>query len=163
MQTADRIDIVIADDHEIFRDGLKLMLEKSGQINVIGEAANGYELLEVTERMQPKVVITDIKMPLMDGVEATKQLKIKHPGMGIIALSMFDEEQLILEMLEAEALGYLLKNSDKEEIIQAISTVHMNEPYYCKHTSGKLAKLIAYSRNDHQRKMKEAEFTDSNT
>lgn len=159
-QTNNSISVVIADDHEIFRDGLKLMLQKAENVNLVGEAGDGKELLALIESVRPAVVITDIKMPVMDGVEATKLIKERYPDTGVIALSMFDDEQLILEMLEAGAHGYLLKNSDKFEITDAIQTVYDGKQYYCKFTSGKLAKLIALSRNNAQKKKKEAEFTD---
>ncbi len=154
------IKVLIADDHEIFRDGLKLMLSAAEKLDLVGEAANGKELLKLIESTQPDVVITDIKMPIMDGVEATKHIKEHHPSIEIIALSMFDDEELILEMLDAGAKGYLLKNSDKFEITDAVAAVHEGNSYYCKHTSGKLAKLIALNREKHDKKKKEAEFSD---
>lgn len=154
------IRIVIADDHEIFRDGLKLMLGATDNIHLADEAANGKELIRIVKKVKPNVVITDIKMPDMDGVEATKHIKANYPQTEVIALSMFDDEQLILEMLEAGAIGYLLKNSDKSEVIDAINNAYMHQPYYCKFTSGKLAKLIAFSKHNSEKKLKEAEFSE---
>lgn len=145
MKQTPPIRIVLADDHEIFRDGFKVMLRKQNEVELIGEASNGEELLEVVDRLRPDVVITDIKMPQMDGIEATKKLIVLHPRTGIIALSMFDEEGLIVEMLEAGAQGYLLKNAHKHEILDAIRTVHNNQTYYCSGTSVKLARLIGNS------------------
>jgi DNA-binding NarL/FixJ family response regulator len=84
-------------------------------------------------------------MPVMNGIEATKRLVKELPGIGIIALSMFDEENLIVDMLEAGAKGYLLKNVHKEEIITAVKSVYMDKPYYCRDTSNKLAQIIAKS------------------
>jgi DNA-binding NarL/FixJ family response regulator len=81
----------------------------------------------------------------MDGIEATKQIRKEFPGLGIIAFSMFDEDNLIVDMLEAGAKGYLLKNAQKEEIIAAIKTVNKGEPYYCRETTHKLAEMIANS------------------
>jgi DNA-binding NarL/FixJ family response regulator len=154
------IKVLIADDHEIFRDGLKLMLHKAENIELIGEAADGKELIKMVGTSNPDVVITDIKMPVMDGVDATKHIKEHFPEIQVIALSMFDDEQLILEMLDAGALGYLLKNSDKFEITDAIETVFEGKPYYCKFTSGKLAKLIALNRDKKDKKKKEADFSE---
>ena len=156
---SENIKLAIADDHEIFRDGLKLMLEKAGCIDLVGEAANGMELIKLVKDKLPHVVITDIKMPGMDGVEATTHIRKHFPHIKVIALSMYDE-QLILEMLEAGAMGYLLKNSDKFEITDAVETVYEGNYYYCKHTSGRLAKLIAAQRNQIDNKNKEAEFSD---
>src|SRR5688572_6417453 len=108
------IRLVIADDHEIFRDGLALMLSKQQDVVLTGQAENGKELLKLVDDIQPDVVMTDIKMPGMDGIEATKLLIQRYPDLKIIALSMFDEENLIVDMLEAGAKGYLLKNADKQ-------------------------------------------------
>ncbi len=154
------IKVLIADDHEIFRDGLKLMLGSVDTIDLAGEAANGKELAALVDEKKPDVVVTDIKMPVMDGPQVTKYIMEHHPLVKVIALSMFDDEELILEMLESGATGYLLKNADKSEMIDAIHSVHNNTPYYCKSTSGKLVKLIAYSRANMQKQKKEAEFTD---
>lgn len=154
------IKVLIADDHEIFRDGLKLMLGGVDTIDLAGEAANGKELAALVDKVKPDVVVTDIKMPVMDGPQVTRYIIENHPLVKVIALSMFDDEELILEMLEAGATGYLLKNADKAEVIDAIHSVHGNTPYYCKSTSGKLVKLIAYSRANMQKQKKEAEFTE---
>lgn len=154
------INVLIADDHEIFRDGLKLMLGSVNGINLAGEAANGKELASLVDQLKPDVVVTDIKMPVMDGPQVTRYIVENHPLVKVIALSMFDDEELILEMLESGATGYLLKNADKAEVIDAIHSVYNNTPYYCKSTSGKLVKLIAYSRANMQRQKKEAEFTE---
>ena len=139
------IRIILADDHEIFRDGFKVMLKKQPSVQLIAEAANGEELITLTRELKPDVVVTDIKMPRMDGIEATKRLAHDYPHIGIIALSMFDEENLIVDMLEAGAKGYLLKNAHKDEIIEAINTVNMGHTYYCDDTSSKLAQMIARS------------------
>jgi two-component system response regulator NreC len=154
------IKVVIADDHEIFRDGLKLMIGSATNIQLVGEAENGAELIKLVEKLSPDVVVTDIKMPQVDGVEATKAIREKYPQIEVIALSMFDDEQLILEILEAGAIGYLLKNSDKIEVVEAINMAYRHQSYYCKQTSAKLAKLIAYSKHADQKKQKESEFTD---
>src|SRR5438067_1857059 len=133
------IRLVIADDHEIFRDGLALMLSKHKDIDLVGQAENGKELLELIEATHPDVIMTDIKMPQMDGIEATRLLLRKYPDLKVIALSMFDEENLIVEMLEAGAKGYLLKNADKQEILDAIENVYEDKVFYCRHTSARLA------------------------
>jgi DNA-binding NarL/FixJ family response regulator len=140
------IRIVLADDHEIFRDGFNVMLRKQTDINLVGEAANGMELIEITGRLMPDIILTDIKMPGVDGIEATRILTKLYPGINIIALSMFDDDNLIIDMLEAGAKGYLLKSAQKNEIIEAVKTVYKNETYYCKNTSTRLIQMIAQSR-----------------
>ncbi len=139
------IKIVIADDHEIFRDGFKVMLRKQEDVQIVAEAENGRELLQLAEQHQPDVVITDIKMPHVDGVEATREIKTRWPHIEVIALSMFDEENLVVDMLEAGAKGYLLKNTHKAEVLQAVKAVYKGETYYCNATSTKLAQMIAKS------------------
>jgi DNA-binding NarL/FixJ family response regulator len=158
MRTA--ISLVIADDHEIFRDGLALMLSKQDNVKLVGQAGDGLELVRMVDEASPDMVLTDIKMPRMDGIAAARQLLQRHPGLKIIALSMFEEEDLIVEMLEAGARGYLLKNADKKEILDAIVTVQEGNIFYCKHTTARLASLIVKSKFDQHKKSPGALFTD---
>ena len=153
------IRVILADDHEIFRDGFQIMLKKQNDVELIAEAENGRELIELTTTLNPDVVITDIKMPIMDGIEATKTLVQRFPEIGVIALSMFDEDNLVVDMLEAGAKGYLIKNASKNEILDAIRIVHDNGTYYCHHTSNKLAQMIAKSKFNPYKKVKSIEFT----
>lgn len=159
-KTLGNIRIVMADDHEIFRDGFRLMISRQEDIELLGDAADGKELIELVKEHKPHVVITDVKMPKMDGIEATKLLLKDYPEIGVIGLSMFDEEDLIIDMLEAGARGYLLKNADKHEVADAIRTVYQEEPYYCKHTSARLAQMIAKSKFNPNKKSKKVEFND---
>lgn len=153
------IRIVLADDHEIFRDGFRVMCNKIPGLKLIGEAENGEELIKVVRELKPEVVVTDIKMPVMDGIEATRIINNEFPDIGIIALSMHDEEHLILDMLEAGAEGYLIKNAPKEEITAAIRSVHENENYYCSLSSAKLAELAKNSKYRTTKSIK-VEFSD---
>ena len=154
------ISILIADDHEIFRDGFRTMVKKFPELKLIGEAENGRDLVTLAQQLNPDVILTDIKMPKMDGVEATRELVGNKPGINIIALSMFDEDNLIIDMLEAGAKGYLLKNANKEEIIQAIRAVNNDKNYYCKNTSEKLLQLIAKSKFNPYKKLVKPRFSE---
>ena len=145
MKATNPIKIILADDHEIFRDGFKAMLRKQPSVELVGEAADGEELVELTRQKQPDVVVTDVKMPRMDGLQATKIISKEFPDIGIIALSMIDEENLIIDMMEAGARGYLLKNAHKNEIIDAIKAVYSGNIYYCDSASAKLTRMIANS------------------
>jgi DNA-binding NarL/FixJ family response regulator len=140
------IHIAIADDHEIFLDGLAMMLSRQANFRLCGQVSNGQQLLELIAIKKPDVVLTDIKMPILDGIETTKVILQKFPEIKVIALSMFDEEKLIIEMLEAGASGYLLKNAHKNEIIDAVVNVYEGKNYYCAHTSAMLAAMIVRSR-----------------
>jgi DNA-binding NarL/FixJ family response regulator len=157
------IRIILADDHEIFRDGFNIMISKQNEIELIGEAGNGRELLQITKALQPDIIITDIKMPLMDGIEATKILSAEFPGIGVIALSMFDEDNLVVDMLEAGAKGYLIKNAPKHEILEAVRTVYNQGTYYCHHTSNRLAQMIAKSKFNPYKKKNKIHFTERET
>lgn len=155
------IDIILADDHELFRDGFTVLVNKISEINLMGEASNGEEMISLARKMKPDVIVTDIKMPGMDGIEATRRIKKEFPEIGIIALSMFDEEELIVEMLEAGANGYLLKNAQKEEIIAAVKSVHHDKPYYCRDTTNKLAQMIGNSSYNPYKKITKPVFSEN--
>ncbi|HWB24591.1 MAG TPA: response regulator transcription factor [Chitinophagaceae bacterium] len=154
------ITVVIADDHEIFRDGLQMMLGKIPDIKVVDEACNGLQLVNSVKEHRPDIVITDIIMPVMDGIAAAKNIHASFPETGIIALSMFDEEHYIVDMLESGAMGYLLKNADKTEIADAIKTVYVQNPYYCKLTSARLTRIISSSKFNPYTRINIPAFTD---
>ena len=145
------IRLAIADDHELFRDGLKLMLNKyaKGLIEIVIEAENGEQLLNEVEKEKPDVVLTDIKMPIMDGMEASRTISKRFPDIGIIAFSTFDESYMVFDMLEVGAKGYLVKNTPRDEIIDAIQIVSQGSMYYCNSTSRSLIRLIAPSQHNH--------------
>lgn len=136
------IRMVIADDHELYREGLRSLLQKSKELQIVAEAGNGKELIAICEKTNPEIVLTDIMMPVMDGIEATGFITSNMPSVKVIALSMFNQDNLILDMLNAGALGYLIKNAAKNEILEAIESVNKNIPYYCRSTSMRLARLI---------------------
>lgn len=163
MKSNSLINIIMADDHEIFRDGFAVMFRRSADIKLLGDARNGRQLITMVEKYNPDVVLTDIKMPDLDGVEATRIITASFPQIGIIALSMFDDDNLIIDMLEAGARGYLLKNAHKKEIVEAIRTVNKNEHYYCNHSSAKLAAMIASSRFNPNKELRKIVFTEKET
>jgi DNA-binding NarL/FixJ family response regulator len=134
--------LIIADDYPLFREGIRLLLDQNKFV-IAGEASNGEELLQLAATTAPAIVITDIQMPGMDGVTATRLLKERYPGIGVIALTMFGDDNLIIDMLDAGADGYLLKSTSKEELLAAIETVHAGGHYFCNATSKRLTLLIA--------------------
>lgn len=148
MSDTEKIKVIIADDHDVYRDGLKMLLDRNKDIELIGEAANGNKLIELVKILEPDVVLTDLMMPQVDGIEAIKQISKLGLGIKTIAISTFDSDYLIVEALEAGALGYINKNAQKGEIIEAIQTVYENHPYYCKTTSSLLIQRISKSKFD---------------
>lgn len=137
--------VIIADDCQFFREGFRSMLHKQDlcNIEVVEESENGRQLLDAAERFQPDVVITDIRMPLMDGIESTKFINRKFPNIRVIAISSFEDPYLIYDMFEAGATGYLLKNASISEVVDAITAVRKDKLYYCNSTSRTLIKLLA--------------------
>lgn len=139
------IRLAIADDYPMFLEGLKLILKQYSHLSIAGEAANGRELLHVVEDHAPDVVITDIQMPAMDGITATSIITEKFPSTKVLALSMYGEYHLIVDMMEAGAKGYLLKDSMKDDVLDAIDAVLDDKIYYCKTTNMLLAKMLSKS------------------
>jgi DNA-binding NarL/FixJ family response regulator len=137
------IKILIVDDHPMIRTGLKSLLEDEPNIVHIDDAATGDEAVEKIKNKDFDVIIMDVKMPGMSGIDTTKEiLKIK-PKQKVVALSMLDEQDSIIKMLQAGAKGYLLKNSEKEEVVEAINTVCKGENYFSQEVSSiMLAKYI---------------------
>jgi len=140
------IRVVLADDHSLFREGFRTLLERQEGFQLLGEATNGDDLIRLVKEMGPDVILTDIKMPVMDGIKATREIKRSYPGIPIIAVTMFDEEETITEMLEAGATGYLFKNAHKSEVFEAIRAVRAGQTYYCRQTSARLLQMIARSK-----------------
>ncbi len=124
------ITIVLAEDHNALIDGIKLYVEYIEDIAFLGYANNGKDLLDLVERKHPNVVITDIRMPIMDGIEATRIITKKYPTIKVIAFTMFDQDEAVHEMVQAGAKGYILKNSSLIELVNAIRLVANGEEYY---------------------------------
>lgn len=124
------IRVAIAEDHNALIDGIKLLLDKEDDMQFVGYANNGEVLFEVVANTEPDVVITDIRMPVMDGIMATQQLMRAYPHIKVIAFTMFDQTEAVQQMLNAGARGYLLKNSSLQELLLAIRTVHAGKTYY---------------------------------
>ena len=152
------IKVMIADDHSVFRAGLRVLLSQIRNIEVVGEAGNGQELVRRSAELSPDVILTDISMPVMDGIAATKELCRRKTGSRVIVLSAHGGEEPILQMLEAGALGYLLKSADSIEISEAISTVYNHKPYFCKGITERLTEIV--SKNYQSPAKTEANFTD---
>lgn len=123
------IKIILADDHKIFCEGLRFMLEDQPGIEVIATAPDGITAAKLTRELSPDVVIIDIGMPNLNGIEATRRINAENQDVKIIALSMHSDKRFVAEMFKAGASGYLLKDSDFDELITAINTVMEDNPY----------------------------------
>jgi len=136
---SDKINIVLADDHVLVRNGIKSMLESDADIQVIGEAGNGVEALEIASRLKPDILVLDIRMPEMTGLDAAAKLKNVAPDTKAVILSMHDSEDYVLQALDAGAYGYLLKDTDKNEFIKALKQVQSGSKYF----SGAVSNVLA--------------------
>jgi len=130
------IRVLLADDHKIVRDGLRTLVEKQTDMEVVGEAENGREAINLTSKMIPDVVIMDITMPNLNGMEATRQITREIPGVKVIALSMHSDRRFVSGMLKAGASGYLLKDCAFEELIRAIHSVVSDQTYLSPEITG---------------------------
>jgi two-component system, NarL family, response regulator NreC len=125
-----KIRVLIADDHGIVRKGLRLQLEQNDAFEVVGEASEGREAVRLAEELAPDVVIMDIAMPNLNGIQATAQLVRKNPQLGVIILSMYSDEAYLMRTLAAGAKGYLLKESADADLDQAVQTVAQGKPFF---------------------------------
>jgi len=123
----DRIRILIADDHAVVREGTRHILEQEQDLDVVAEAADGGEAVELATELKPDVAIIDIAMPHVDGIEATRRIKELCPGIGVLILSAYDDDQFVFSLLEAGAAGYLLKDVHGRELVDAVRAVHAGE------------------------------------
>ncbi len=123
------IKIVLADDHKIVLDGLRSLLAKHARMEVVGEANDGYQAVELARKMTPDVIIIDVAMPLLNGIEATRQIISDNPGIKVLALSMYSDTRFAIEMFKAGALGYLPKECAFKELVFAIETILQNKIY----------------------------------
>ena len=124
------IDVLLVDDHPIVRDGIRALLDPRPHIRVVGEARDGAEALEQVRQLQPSVVIMDVGLPTMNGLEATRALRDECPETRVVVLTVHDNKEYIIQALRCGALGYLVKNSPSDDLVRAIETVHGGELYY---------------------------------
>jgi two-component system response regulator NreC len=125
----DEVKLLLVDDHEVVRTGLRMLLENQPHIKILGEASTGLQALEMADSLNPDVVIMDITLPDISGIEATRQLKQSHPDLPVVALTIHEDEQYFFEMLQAGASGYVPKRAAPEDLLNAIQAVHAGEVY----------------------------------
>jgi DNA-binding NarL/FixJ family response regulator len=144
----------LADDHGIVRKGLRFLLEQQAGVEIVGEAGDGREAVRLAEETNPDVVIMDIAMPLLNGIEATAQMVKRKPEIGIVILSMHSDEDYLLSALNAGAKGYLLKDSAEVDLVRAIQSVHKGSPFF----SPEIAKTML---EDYMRFLQQRNLQDS--
>lgn len=122
------IRLLIVDDHAIVREGLRLLLTESPEIDIVGEATNGREALQVASRLRPNVILMDLMMPELDGIEATRRMSRYSPNSQILVLTSFAEDQRVHDAIQAGAIGYLLKDVLQDDLVRAIQSAARGEP-----------------------------------
>lgn len=126
-----QISVVLADDHPLVQDGIKTRFEDIEDIKVIGVAATGQELLDIASQLKPDVIITDISMPNINGLEATRLLSQVHPDIKVLILTMHDNKEYIQNAIDSGAKGYILKDQPAVEMIEAVRTIHKGGTHFC--------------------------------
>jgi len=130
--------ILLADDHNVLRKGLRRILEEQPDLEVVGEASDGREAVALNQKLRPDIVVMDIAMPLMNGLEATRQILQRNANVNVLILSMYSDENYVVQVLRAGARGYLLKDTAEEDLITAVRAVAKGQPFF----SPKIAKLL---------------------
>ena len=133
----EKIKIIIADDHTMFLQGIVSLLENEDNIAILGKAENGKGVFKIMENSIPNIILLDISMPEMDGIEVTKIIKQKHPAVKILIVSTHSNTQMIAKLIRMGVDGYLLKNAEKQELLHAICTIHKGGSYFCKEVEEK--------------------------
>ena len=124
------IHVLIADDHALYREGVRKMLSVSQDIEIVGEATNGEEAIAQALALQPDVILMDLKMPGMNGIEATRRILYASPRIGVLVLTMFETDETVFAAMRAGARGYLLKDVDQEDVIRAVKAVSHGEAIF---------------------------------
>jgi len=124
----EKMRILLAEDHKVVREGTRRLLESQPDFEVVGEASDGIEAVELAKKLKPEIIIMDVSMPRLNGIEATRQIKAIYPNIAILPLTGYDDDEYVFALLEAGAAGYLLKDSSGEELIEAIRQVMTGEP-----------------------------------
>lgn len=152
------IRIVVVDDHQMFIDGVRSMLSQETEIQVVGEAHHGVELLTLLESLAVDIILLDVNMPEMDGLEATRRIRLRFPSVKIIMLTMHSNTEFIFGLMNAGASGYILKNTGKAELLEAILAVQQGKTFYSKEVSDKI--LQDLPKNPNQKKLEEVHLTE---
>lgn len=149
-----KLRILLADDHVVMRTGLRALLERQPNLEVVGESENGRETIDLAASLKPDVVVMDVGMPVLNGIEATKTIVTEHPNIAVVILSMHVDESYVMRALKAGARGYLLKDSAPADLLSAIQAVSQNKSFF----SPKVSRILA---EDYVRVLKQKGAVDS--
>jgi DNA-binding NarL/FixJ family response regulator len=141
--------VVVADDHPVYREGLRLVLSRADQVQVVGEARTGAEAVSVTAELTPDVVVMDLRMPEINGIEATRRIVAANPGVAVLMLTMFDEDESVFSAIRAGARGYVLKGADRYEILRAVHAVAGGEMIFGPGVADRVLGYFSALRGEH--------------
>jgi DNA-binding NarL/FixJ family response regulator len=144
-----KIRVLVADDHLVVREGLVVMLQGAGEFEVVGEACDGQEAIRLAEEFRPDVVLIDVQMPGVGGIEATRQIKKRVPTTQVVILSSFDQEEYIYRSIQAGAKGYVLKDSELEELLDVVRAAARGESLLPAHIATKLVRRVSAAQRGH--------------
>ncbi|TMQ97402.1 response regulator transcription factor [Actinomadura soli] len=135
--------VLLADDHPVYRDGLRLMLDSTGEVEIVGTAPDGMVAVEMAGRLRPDVVVMDLRMPRLGGVDATRRILAARPETGVLVLTMHEDDESVFAAMLAGARGYLVKGADQDEILRAVSAVARGEVIFGPALAGRVSDYFA--------------------
>ncbi|HSL45118.1 MAG TPA: response regulator transcription factor [Anaerolineales bacterium] len=154
------INVLIADDHVFYREGVRTFLSNSPEIDVVGEAGNGDEAIARANELQPDVILMDLKMPGTNGIEATRRIHEASPNVGVLVLTMFDDDDSVFAAMRAGARGYLLKDADKDDVVRAIVAVERGEAIFSPAIAQRMIQYFSTGPSRTFQKNQPVEFTE---
>lgn len=154
------IKLLIADDHVFYREGVRALLSNVPDLEVVGEANNGEEAITQANKLQPNVILMDLKMPGMNGIDATRKINETQPNIGVLVITMFDDDASVFAAMRAGARGYLLKDADKDEVVRAIVAVERGEAIFSPAIAQRMMQYFAAPSAASNKKGQPSEFAE---
>lgn len=154
------IKVLIADDHVFYREGVRALLSNVPEVEIVGEANNGEEAVAQAKNLQPNIILMDLKMPDMNGIDATRKINETHPNIGVLVITMFDDDDSVFAAMRAGARGYLLKDADKDEVVRAIVAVERGEAIFSPAIAQRMMQYFAAPSAASNKKGQPSEFAE---